>query len=163
MNEKILTPDEARQMRGRLRAEGRRLVFTNGCFDILHRGHVSYLSAAKAEGDVLIVALNTDASVRRLKGPARPVNALDDRASVVAALSSVDYVVSFDEDTPVEVVRALRPDVFVKGGDYTPDMLPEAPVVEALGGTVRILPYVEDRSTTRLIERIRTPALRRSA
>jgi D-beta-D-heptose 7-phosphate kinase/D-beta-D-heptose 1-phosphate adenosyltransferase len=150
--------------RERLRREGRRVVLTNGCFDILHRGHVSYLSAAKALGDVLIIGLNADAGVRRLKGPGRPVNALDDRASVLAALSSVDYVVAFDEDTPVELVRALRPDVFVKGGDYTADMLPEAPAVEALGGTVRILPYVDERSTTRLIERIRTrPPLGRIA
>jgi D-beta-D-heptose 7-phosphate kinase / D-beta-D-heptose 1-phosphate adenosyltransferase len=148
----------------RHRRDGRRVVLTNGCFDILHRGHVSYLSAAKAQGDVLVVAVNTDASVRRLKGPERPVNALEDRASVLAALSPVDYVVGFDEDTPVDVVRAVRPDIFVKGGDYTPDMLPEAPVVEALGGVVRILPYVEERSTTRLIERIRTrPVLRRTA
>jgi D-beta-D-heptose 7-phosphate kinase/D-beta-D-heptose 1-phosphate adenosyltransferase len=150
--------------RERLRRESRRVVLTNGCFDILHRGHVSYLSAAKALGDVLVVGLNTDASVRRLKGAERPVNSLDDRASVLAALSSVDYVVAFGEDTPVELVRALRPDIFVKGGDYTTDMLPEAATVEAVGGTVRILPYVEERSTSRLIERIRTrPALGRIA
>ena len=150
--------------RERLRRDGRRIVLTNGCFDILHRGHVSYLSAAKALGDVLIVGLNTDAGVRRLKGQGRPVNTLEDRASVLAALSSIDYVVAFDEGTPVELVRALRPDVFVKGGDYAADMLPEGPVVEALGGTVRILPYVDERSTTRLIERIRTrPSLGRIA
>jgi D-beta-D-heptose 7-phosphate kinase/D-beta-D-heptose 1-phosphate adenosyltransferase len=138
----------------RHRGEGRRIVLTNGCFDLLHRGHVSYLSAAKAEGDVLVVAVNSDGSVRRLKGPSRPVNPVEDRAQVLAALSSVDYVVRFDEDTPVEVVRALRPHVFVKGGDYTPDMLPEGPLVEALGGTVRILPYLDDRSTSGIIERI---------
>jgi D-beta-D-heptose 7-phosphate kinase/D-beta-D-heptose 1-phosphate adenosyltransferase len=139
----------------RHRADGRRIVLTNGCFDILHRGHVTYLSAAKAEGDVLVVGLNSDDSVRRLKGPGRPVNGVEDRAQVLAALSSVDYVVSFDEDTPVALVGAVRPDVFVKGGDYTLGMLPEAPVVEALGGTVRILPYVDERSTTRIIARIR--------
>ena len=138
-------------------------MLTNGCFDLLHRGHVSYLSAAKAQGDVLVVALNSDAGVRRLKGPGRPLNQFEDRAHVVAALSSVDHVVVFDEPTPVEIVRAVRPDVFVKGGDYTADMLPEAPVVRALGGEVRILPYVEDRSTTGLIARIRAPLLERSA
>ncbi|MDQ3859822.1 MAG: D-glycero-beta-D-manno-heptose 1-phosphate adenylyltransferase, partial [Actinomycetota bacterium] len=137
------------------RDRGRRIVFTNGCFDILHRGHITYLSRAKTLGDVLVVGLNSDASVARLKGPGRPVNMLDDRAHVLAALSCVDLVVPFSEDTPVELVRAVRPDVFVKGGDYTREMLPEAPVVEALGGAVHLLPYVEDRSTTGIIERIR--------
>lgn len=137
------------------RRRGRRVVVTNGCFDILHRGHIAYLNAAKALGDVLIVAVNSDDSVRRLKGPERPINALEDRVEVLAALSCVDHVAAFDEDTPIELLRALRPDVFVKGGDYTPDMLPEAPVVEALGGVVRILPYVADRSTTSIIDRIR--------
>ncbi|MDQ3867874.1 MAG: D-glycero-beta-D-manno-heptose 1-phosphate adenylyltransferase, partial [Actinomycetota bacterium] len=137
------------------RDRGRRIVFTNGCFDILHRGHITYLSRAKTLGDVLVVGLNSDASVARLKGPGRPVNTLDDRAHVLAALSCVDLVVPFAEDTPVELVRAVRPDVFVKGGDYTREMLPEAPVVEALGGAVHLLPYVEDRSTTGIIDRIR--------
>jgi D-beta-D-heptose 7-phosphate kinase/D-beta-D-heptose 1-phosphate adenosyltransferase len=137
------------------RREGRRVVLTNGCFDLIHRGHIAYLSAAKALGDVLVVGVNSDVSVRRLKGPERPINALEDRVQVLAALSSVDHVVPFDEDTPVALVRAVRPDVFVKGGDYTPSMLPEAPVVESLGGVVRILPYVEDRSTTSMIARIR--------
>lgn len=148
--------------RGRLRAalaahreRGRRIVFTNGCFDILHRGHITYLSRAKTLGDVLVVGLNTDESVVRLKGPGRPINTLDDRAQVLAALSCVDHIVAFDEDTPVELVGDVRPDVFVKGGDYTREMLPEAPVVEALGGTVHLLPYVEDRSTTGIIDRIR--------
>ncbi|CAN5232028.1 D-glycero-beta-D-manno-heptose-7-phosphate kinase [soil metagenome] len=134
--------------------QGRRIVLTNGCFDILHRGHVTYLSRAKALGDLLVVAVNSDDGVRRLKGPGRPINALEDRMQVLAALSCVDLVVPFDEPTPVEVIRVLRPDVFVKGGDYTREMLPEAPVVEALGGAVHILPYVEDRSTTGIIERI---------
>jgi D-beta-D-heptose 7-phosphate kinase/D-beta-D-heptose 1-phosphate adenosyltransferase len=137
------------------RRQGARLVLTSGCFDILHRGHIAYLNAAKALGDVLIVALNTDGGVRRLKGAERPINALDDRAAVLAALSCVDHLVAFDEETPVDVVRAIRPHVFVKGGDYTPAMMPEAPVVEALGGTVTILPYLHDRSTTSVIARIR--------
>ncbi len=140
------------------RRGGRRIVLTNGCFDLLHRGHITYLNAAKALGDVLIVGLNTDASVRRLKGLERPINPLEDRAQVLAALSCVDHIVAFDEETPVELARAVRPDVFVKGGDYTLAMLPEAPVVEAAGGIVRILPYVQDRSTTSIIERIRAAA-----
>lgn len=140
------------------RRAGERIVLTNGCFDILHRGHITYLSAAKALGDVLVVGLNTDAGVRRLKGAGRPINQLEDRAAVLAALSSVDHVIAFDEDTPIELVRAVRPHVFVKGGDYTLDRLPEAEVVRAQGGEIRILPYVRDRSTTSVIERVRERA-----
>jgi D-beta-D-heptose 7-phosphate kinase/D-beta-D-heptose 1-phosphate adenosyltransferase len=138
-----------------LRRQGRRVVFTNGCFDVLHRGHVDLLNRAKTLGDVLVVGLNGDAGIRRLKGPDRPINRLDDRASVLAGLSAVDHLVAFDDDTATAVIERLRPDVYVKGGDYTPEMVPEAPAVEAYGGVVRILPYLEDRSTTRLIERIR--------
>jgi D-beta-D-heptose 7-phosphate kinase/D-beta-D-heptose 1-phosphate adenosyltransferase len=137
------------------RQQGRRIVFTNGCFDILHRGHVTFLNQAKALGDVLIVGVNTDASIQRLKGPGRPINALDDRLHVLAALSSVDHLIPFDEDSPDNLIRAVRPDVFVKGGDYTLEQLPEASLVEALGGMVEVLPYVADRSTTRVVERIR--------
>lgn len=137
------------------RKRGRRVVLTNGCFDILHRGHVTYLTRAKALGDLLVVGVNTDAGIRRLKGPERPINALDDRVQVLAALSCVDLVVPFDEDTPHDLIRAVRPNVFVKGGDYTRDRLPEAGLVEALGGEVRILSFVADRSTTGLIEKIR--------
>jgi D-beta-D-heptose 7-phosphate kinase/D-beta-D-heptose 1-phosphate adenosyltransferase len=139
----------------RWRAAGRRIVFTNGCFDILHRGHVSYLNRAKALGDVLVVAVNSDASVRRLKGPDRPVNPLADRLEVLAALSCVDNVIAFPEPTPERLIRIVRPEVFVKGGDYARESLPEAPLVEALGGSVRILPYLEDHSTTGLIARMR--------
>ena len=136
------------------RAAGRRIVMTAGCFDILHRGHITFLNAAKSLGDVLVVGLNSDAGVRRLKGPGRPINDLEDRAHVLAALSAVDHIVPFDETTPVELVRAVRPDVFVKGGDYTLERMPEASVVQALGGVVRILPYVSDRSTSSIIERV---------
>jgi len=136
------------------RAAGRRIVMTSGCFDILHRGHISFLNAAKALGDVLVVGLNSDAGVRRLKGTGRPINDLEDRAHVLAALSAVDHIVPFDEATPVELVRAVRPDIFVKGGDYTLERMPEAGVVQAQGGVVRILPYVSDRSTTSLIARV---------
>ncbi|HXK33114.1 MAG TPA: D-glycero-beta-D-manno-heptose 1-phosphate adenylyltransferase, partial [Dehalococcoidia bacterium] len=137
------------------RERGQRIVFTNGCFDILHRGHITYLNRAKALGDVLIVGVNSDASVAALKGPGRPVNTLEDRVEVLGALSCVDHVVAFDEATPERLIRALRPDIYVKGGDYTIETLPEAPLVESLGGAVRLLPFVEDRSTTRIIERIR--------
>jgi D-beta-D-heptose 7-phosphate kinase / D-beta-D-heptose 1-phosphate adenosyltransferase len=137
------------------RAQGRRIVFTNGCFDILHRGHVTYLERAKGLGDVLIVAVNTDASVRRLKGPSRPINTLDDRLLVLEALSCVDNVVAFDTDTPEALIEAVRPDVFAKGGDYTRESLPEAALVERLGGAVQILPLVDDRSTTGIIRRAR--------
>lgn len=142
------------------RRQGRRIVFTNGCFDILHRGHSTFLNRAKALGDVLIVGVNTDESVRRLKGPERPINTLDDRIEVLAALSCIDHLVAFADDTPADLIRAIRPDVFVKGGNYTRDDLPEAALVESLGGRVQILPYLEDRSTTGLIERIRATSVR---
>jgi len=138
-----------------LRAQGQRIVFTNGCFDILHRGHVTYLNRAKALGDVLIVGVNSDESVARLKGPTRPINGHDYRLHVLEALSCIDLVVPFDEDTPIELLRVVRPHVFVKGGDYTLETLPEAPVVAELGGTVQILPYIEDRSTSGIIDRVR--------
>jgi D-beta-D-heptose 7-phosphate kinase / D-beta-D-heptose 1-phosphate adenosyltransferase len=137
------------------RRQGRRIVFTNGCFDLLHRGHVTYLSRAKELGDVLVVAVNSDESVRALKGPERPITPLEDRIQVLAALSCVDLVVAFDEVVPHRAIEAARPDVVVKGGDYTVEMLPESDLVERLGGVVRILPYVDDRSTSGIIERIR--------
>ncbi len=137
------------------RRQGRRIVFTNGVFDILHRGHITYLNRAKALGDLLVVAVNSDASVKRLKGEARPINPLDDRLEVLEALSCVDIVVPFDEDTPEPLISIVRPDVYVKGGDYSMGTLPEVPLVESLGGTVQILPYVEDRSTTGVIRRVR--------
>jgi D-beta-D-heptose 7-phosphate kinase/D-beta-D-heptose 1-phosphate adenosyltransferase len=137
------------------RHRGQRIVLTNGCFDILHRGHIAYLSQARALGDLLVVGLNTDESIRRLKGPERPINSLEDRMQVLAALECVDHVVPFDEDTPHRLVKAIRPHVFVKGGDYTRDRLPEAALVEELGGRVEILPLVRERSTTKLISRIR--------
>ena len=152
---KLLPLDRLRARVAALRAEGRRIVFTNGCFDLVHRGHVQYLSEAKRLGDVLVVGVNDDASVRRLKGAARPINRLADRIEVLAALSCVDHVVPFGEDTPEELIRLVAPDVFVKGGDYSKDRLPEAALVERLGGVVRILPLIEDVSTTAIIERIR--------
>jgi D-beta-D-heptose 7-phosphate kinase / D-beta-D-heptose 1-phosphate adenosyltransferase len=137
------------------RRDGRRIVFTNGCFDVLHRGHTAYLRQARRLGDRLVVAVNGDASVRRLKGPSRPVNGEDDRAAVLAALECVDYVTVFDGDTPIPLLQAVRPDVYVKGGDYSPEMLEETPVVRAYGGEVRTVDYVPDHSTTALLERVR--------
>ncbi|MCA9875159.1 MAG: D-glycero-beta-D-manno-heptose 1-phosphate adenylyltransferase [Anaerolineales bacterium] len=137
------------------RQYGSRIVFTNGCFDILHRGHITYLNQAKALGDVLIVGVNGDESVRRLKGDHRPINTLADRVQVLDALSCIDHIVPFHEDTPARLIEAIRPHIFVKGGDYTRETLPEASLVEALGGEVHILPYLEDISTTNLISRIR--------
>ncbi len=137
------------------RRQGKRIVFTNGCFDILHRGHVTYLNHAKEFGDILVVGLNSDASVSRLKGPNRPINSLEDRSQILAALSCVDHIVPFDADTPHDLIRVIQPDIFVKGGDYTRRTLPEAHLVEELGGQVEILPYEENHSTTGIIERIR--------
>ena len=137
------------------RRAGRRVVLTNGCFDILHKGHVTYLQRAAGLGDLLIVAVNTDEGIRRLKGPSRPINPLADRLCVLSALDCVDLLVTFGDDTPHAVIDAIRPDIFVKGGDYTRETLPEAALVEQLGGQVVILPLVENRSTTGVIERIR--------
>ncbi len=161
LREHFAVPDKYFQDRGQLAAlmafyrdQGQRVVFTNGCFDILHRGHVTYLSQAKALGDVLVLGVNTDEGIRRLKGPARPINSLEDRVQVLGALSCVDHIVAFDEETPCELVGLLQPDLFVKGGDYRRDQLPEARIVEGYGGEIRILPFLADRSTTGLIERI---------
>lgn len=137
------------------RRRGHRIVFTNGCFDVLHRGHVTYLRQARALGDLLVVALNSDDSVAALKGPERPVNPLADRAGVVGAIECVDLVTAFDEDTPAALIELVRPEVYAKGGDYTPEMLPETPIVERLGGQVRVLDYLSDHSTTAIVTRIR--------
>lgn len=138
-----------------LRKGGQKVVFTNGCFDILHAGHVTYLEAAKAQGDVLVLGLNTDESVRRLKGPERPINHELDRAKVVGALKSVDYVVFFGEQTAEAVIAEVKPDVYVKGGDYTLDTLPEAKIVQSYGGKVAFIDMVEGRSTTNIINKIK--------
>jgi D-beta-D-heptose 7-phosphate kinase / D-beta-D-heptose 1-phosphate adenosyltransferase len=132
-----------------------RLVFTNGCFDILHRGHVEYLFAARALGDALVVGVNTDASVRRLKGEGRPVVSLEDRLFVLAGLACVDAVTPFGEDTPRDLIAALLPDILVKGGDYEADAVVGGQEVRAAGGEVRILPFVGGRSTTEIIQQLR--------
>lgn len=149
----VVTQHDADALRTLLRASPRRVVFTNGVFDILHAGHVSYLEEARALGDVLVVGLNSDDSVRRLKGPSRPINTQDDRARVLSALRCVDHVIIFDDDTPLGVITALIPDVLVKGGDYTRDTVVGADVVEQHAGNVVIIPLLEGRSTTSIIAR----------
>lgn len=138
------------------RAHGEKIVFTNGCFDILHAGHVTYLEQARAQGDRLIVAINDDASVSRLKGPGRPINAVDRRMAVLAGLGAVDWVVSFSEDTPERLLKQVQPDVLVKGGDYGIDQVVGADIVQAYGGEVRVLGLVENSSTTAIVEKIRS-------
>jgi D-beta-D-heptose 7-phosphate kinase/D-beta-D-heptose 1-phosphate adenosyltransferase len=151
----LLSLDEFLIIRKRLKEEGKKLVFTNGCFDIIHRGHVDYLNRAKALGDYLVVALNSDDSVRRLKGEGRPINKLEDRAFVIANLKAVDFVVSFNEDTPFEIISAIVPDVLVKGGDWSVDQIVGRDIVEANGGKVLSLPYVENYSTTSIINKMK--------
>lgn len=151
---KILAPKDIARWSATL---ARPLVFTNGVFDILHRGHVTYLARARALGAALLVALNSDGSARRLgKGADRPVNALEDRLAVIAALGAVDAVTSFDDDTPAALIEACRPDVLVKGGDWTPERIVGAKEVLARGGQVHSIPFEHERSTTRLLERIRS-------
>ncbi len=137
-----------------LKQNGKKVVFTNGCFDILHIGHVTYLEKAARLGDVLVLGLNSDASVSALKGPSRPVNKEADRAGVLSALKFVDYVTVFDEDTPFELVSAIIPDVIVKGGDYTPETIVGADIVTQNGGEVAVIPLVEGKSTTNIIKKI---------
>ena len=137
-----------------LRSENKKIVFTNGCFDILHVGHVRYLSAAKDLGDILIVGLNTDASVKILKGNDRPINNENDRAEVLLALKAVDDVILFGEKTAENLIAKVKPDIYVKGGDYTLDTLPEAKIVQSYGGRVEFIPMVDGRSTTNVIKKI---------
>jgi D-beta-D-heptose 7-phosphate kinase/D-beta-D-heptose 1-phosphate adenosyltransferase len=151
---KILSLDQLQTERERLGRQGRRVVFTNGCFDLIHPGHIRYLQAARRLGDALIVALNSDRSARELKGEKRPILDQNERAEVMAALGCVDYVTIFDETTPREIIAALLPDVLVKGGDWEIDRIVGRDVVEAAGGEVLSLPFVEGCSTTDLIERI---------
>ena len=149
----LLTPAEARAERDRLVKDGKKLVFTNGCFDILHRGHTEYLARARAEGDALCVGLNSDSSVRRSKGPARPVNSEEDRAFVLGSLRAVDFVVIFDEDEPKDLIAQILPQVLVKGKDWA-HYVSGREIVEANGGRVVLAEMVEGRSTTNTIERM---------
>jgi D-beta-D-heptose 7-phosphate kinase/D-beta-D-heptose 1-phosphate adenosyltransferase len=151
---KIRTVEGLKRIRARLRREGKRVVFTNGCFDLIHGGHAHLFRWAKRQGDVLIVALNTDASVRRLKGPSRPIFPLAERFEVLAAVEDIDYLVSFGEDTPRRLIVELLPDVLVKGGDWGPGEIVGAEEVEAAGGRVVRVPYREGHSSTNLIDKI---------
>ena len=151
INNKIIAKVELAIRLEQWRAQGLKIVFTNGCFDILHCGHVEYLSKASDMGDVLVVGLNTDASVKRLKGEGRPVNDEQARALVLASLACVDAVVLFDEDTPLELIKAVHPDVLVKGADYKPEEIVGADFVTSYGGTVATIPLVEGYSTTKII------------
>ena len=148
---KPLTWSEAKSYSDRLRLEGKRVVTTNGCFDLLHVGHVTYLEKARAFGDVLIVGINSDESVKRLKGPQRPLQTALDRAQILAALRAVDAVCVFTEDTPVEWLKMVKPDVHVKGGDYKPADMPETEALKAWGARVEIIPFVDGHSTSSLV------------
>jgi D-beta-D-heptose 7-phosphate kinase/D-beta-D-heptose 1-phosphate adenosyltransferase len=151
----VLRREEARAVAGEARARGERIVMTNGCFDILHAGHVAYLEEAKLRGDRLLVAVNDDDSVRRLKGVGRPINSLDDRMAVLAGLAAVDWVVPFHEDTPEQLVAEVLPEVLVKGGDYRPEDIAGGKIVLAHGGTVEVLSFRAGRSTSRILDAIR--------
>ncbi len=151
----VLTRDTAVSWAERVRAGGRRVVFTNGVFDLLHPGHVRYLTDARAHGDALVVAVNSDRSVRAIKGPERPINSEQDRAEVLSALACVDAVVVFDEDDPHAIISAIQPDVLVKGADWAADRIIGRDVVEARGGKVVRIEFAPGFSTTGIIERIR--------
>jgi len=155
MIEKILSREELLAERARLRADGKRLIFTNGVFDLLHVGHVRYLAQARALGDALVVAINSDRTVRKLKGDGRPIIDENERAEILAALRQVTYVIIFDDVSPRELIAALLPDVLVKGGDYGLDEIHGREEVEAAGGKVVSLPFIEGASTTAIIERMK--------
>ncbi|MEO0141581.1 MAG: D-glycero-beta-D-manno-heptose 1-phosphate adenylyltransferase [candidate division WOR-3 bacterium] len=150
----ILSANEAASLADEMRGLGKIIVFTNGCFDIVHPGHIHLLRTAKSLGDVLLVGLNDDGSVRRLKGPERPINPLEARAEVLSAIRYVDHVIPFSEDTPLELIEAIRPDVLVKGGDWREDEIVGAEFVRSRGGEVVIVPYLEGYSTTGLLQKL---------
>jgi rfaE bifunctional protein kinase chain/domain/rfaE bifunctional protein nucleotidyltransferase chain/domain len=162
-SETIVDHDELADAIEQAHEQGRRVVFTNGCFDVVHRGHTAYLRQARSLGDLLVVAVNDDDSVRRLKGPERPINTAEDRAGVLAALASVDLVTVFPTDTPIPLLERVRPDVYVKGGDYSPEMLAETEVVRRYGGEVVMVDYVPEHSTSEVVRRIRASATETSA
>lgn len=151
---RIITLEDFRPLRETIRNGRGTLVFTNGCFDIIHRGHIAYLSEAASLGSMLIIGLNTDSSVRRLKGPQRPLQDQETRAMVLASLRFVDYVIYFDEDTPMKLISEIQPDILVKGGDYVPDEIVGYDVVTSYGGKVMVLPYLDGFSTTGILSRI---------
>ncbi|WOG26678.1 bifunctional D-glycero-beta-D-manno-heptose-7-phosphate kinase/D-glycero-beta-D-manno-heptose 1-phosphate adenylyltransferase HldE [Endozoicomonas sp. 8E] len=159
----VVTPDQLKIALEDSRAHGEKIVFTNGCFDIVHAGHVGYLEQARKQGDRLVLAINSDASVKRLKGEGRPINSEDRRMAVLAGLEAVDWVVCFEEDTPENLLRMVKPDVLVKGGDYTIDEVVGAPIVYEYGGEVKVLAFLDNCSTTAIVEKIRKDKSKESA
>jgi D-beta-D-heptose 7-phosphate kinase/D-beta-D-heptose 1-phosphate adenosyltransferase len=154
MKEKIKTRQELHRIIELLKKEGKRIVFTNGCFDLLHIGHIRYLEAAKGLGDILVVGINGDQSVRGLKGPLRPILPVDERAEILSGLGCIDYVTVFDEPDPLELISLFQPHILVKGGDWTREAVVGKEVVERSGGEVVLLPFVKGSSTSGLIEAI---------
>lgn len=154
MNSTIKSLDEIVKIRAELKKQNKKVVFTNGCFDILHAGHVDYITKAKEKGDVLIVAVNSDSSTKRIKGDARPIVPQHERAFIIASLKPVDYVLIFDEDTPFEVIKKIIPDVLVKGADWAIDKIVGRDIVEANGGKVETITFVNDQSTTNIIKTV---------
>jgi len=154
LRDKIVTLPTLLESLESQRAKGRKVVFTNGCFDLLHAGHVLYLEEARALGDILVLGLNSDSSVQRLKGPSRPINKQDERALVLAALESISYVCIFEEDTPYELIKALQPDILVKGGDWPVSSIVGSDIVLARGGQVKSLGFSEGLSSTNIIQSI---------
>jgi D-beta-D-heptose 7-phosphate kinase/D-beta-D-heptose 1-phosphate adenosyltransferase len=151
----VVSRDQAEKVFSDLR-KSKRIVFTNGCFDLLHVGHVRYLQEARKLGDLLVVGVNSDASVKRLKGPQRPIQNESDRAEILAALGCVDYTIIFEEDTPLELIKQVMPQILVKGGDWKPESIVGSDIVTAAGGVVMSLSFIEGRSTTQIISKIET-------
>lgn len=156
MQTKVQTLTNLLKIRARLRRQGKKIVFTNGCFDLIHGGHIELFRKAKSLGDILIVALNTDASVRKIKGPSRPVFPLEERFEVLGAIEYIDYLTSFAEETPQKIIGSLLPDVLVKGGDWQPGQVVGKKEVEAAGGRVVIIPYLKGHSSSAIIKKIIT-------
>ena len=156
VSDKLKSVGELSEIAAQARAKGKTVVFTNGCFDLLHRGHVHMLREAKGQGDLLIVAMNSDSSVKAIKGPSRPIMPESDRVELIAAMEMVDYVVVYDEPDPYNLIAAIKPNVLAKGGDWSSDKIIGADIVERHGGRVAVIPYLEGFSTTEIIERIKT-------
>lgn len=153
--EKLIEKENLGNIIKKLKSENKKIVFTNGCFDILHAGHVRYLKESKKFGDILIVGLNSDISVKKIKGESRPINPEMDRAEVLAGLEAVNYIVLFDETSPVKLLEEIKPDIYTKGADYTVETLPEAKTVLSCGGKIEFIKFLEGRSTTKIIDKIK--------
>lgn len=154
MRKKIYSLDDLLKIRKKLKQQGKKVVFTNGCFDLLHRGHIHLFREAKKWGDTLVVAVNDDSSIKKIKGASRPIFPLEERLEVLEAIGEIDYLTSFSEETPRKIIAALLPDVLVKGGDWEPDEVVGKEEVEGSGGEVRIIPYLEGSSSSEIIKRI---------